>query len=162
PRAVAGIAMNARRETFLNRVRQAVQEGNRAGQTPPLPARGETGYQGGHPNLVAQFCEATTAAGRHAYVVADGEAAGKQVLELVEARAARRVLLGRDAILETLALPARLRDCGIEVTSIGELSSDTRERLFIADLSITGVDYLIAETGSLAVLTRPDNPRSLS
>ena len=33
---------------------------------------------------------------------------------------------------------------------------------FAADVSITGVDYLIAETGSLICVTRADDPRSLS
>jgi L-lactate dehydrogenase complex protein LldG len=37
-----------------------------------------------------------------------------------------------------------------------------RDAYFAADLGITGVDYLIAETGSLALFSRPEQPRSLS
>jgi L-lactate dehydrogenase complex protein LldG len=33
---------------------------------------------------------------------------------------------------------------------------------FAADVGISGVDYLIAETGSVVLLTKPDQPRSLS
>ena len=37
-----------------------------------------------------------------------------------------------------------------------------RDALFAADLGITGVDYLIAETGSVVLLTKSGEPRSLS
>ena len=37
-----------------------------------------------------------------------------------------------------------------------------RESFFAADVGISGVDHLLAETGSLVVLSRPDQPRSLS
>ena len=37
-----------------------------------------------------------------------------------------------------------------------------RDVLFAADIGISGVDHLIAETGSLAMLTQTDEPRSLS
>ena len=34
------------RETFLERVREAVRKGGHVGNTPPLPDRKEVGYQG--------------------------------------------------------------------------------------------------------------------
>jgi L-lactate utilization protein LutC len=37
-----------------------------------------------------------------------------------------------------------------------------RDALFAADLGISGVAYLVAETGSVVVASRPDEPRSLS
>lgn len=155
--------MNSGRESFLKRVRQAVQEGNRAGQAPPLPVRGGVGYQGGGPNLAAKFCEALTAASGQAHVVSDSVAAAARVLELVENQGARRVLLGRGAVLEAPSLPERLLGVGIEVWQVDELSAATgRAHLFAADLSITGVDHLVAETGSLVVMAGRDNPRSLS
>jgi L-lactate utilization protein LutC len=94
--------------------------------------------------------------------VANGEATAI-VLDLVQGKAPRRVLLGRDSILEELALAERLRDLGIEVWRPEEPDSpDAREPLFAADIGITGVDYLVAETGSVAVASRPNHPRSLS
>jgi L-lactate dehydrogenase complex protein LldG len=38
----------------------------------------------------------------------------------------------------------------------------SRDAFFAADLGISGVDHLIAETGSIALLTQPREPRSLS
>ena len=37
-----------------------------------------------------------------------------------------------------------------------------RDTLFAADIGISGVDHVIAETGSLAILAREREPRSLS
>src|SRR5437667_8058953 len=45
-RSLQGAAIMTTREAFLDRVRQAVAEGNRAGAIPKLPERGNIGYQG--------------------------------------------------------------------------------------------------------------------
>ena len=37
-----------------------------------------------------------------------------------------------------------------------------REAFFAADVGVSGADYLIAETGTVVLATRPDQPRSLS
>ena len=50
--------MSNPRERFLDRVRRAVAEGNRAGQVPRLPERGQVGYQGAGPDALACFCQA--------------------------------------------------------------------------------------------------------
>jgi L-lactate utilization protein LutC len=155
--------MNPAREAFLQRVRQAVAEGNRAGAGPPLPSRGAVGYQGAGPDPVGRFCSEFTAAGGQAHVVADREAAADKVLELVRARSAERVLLGRGAVLDTLDLAGRLRAAGVDVTAVDALPEETcRDPLFAADLGISGVDYLLAETGTVVLRARPDEPRSLS
>jgi L-lactate utilization protein LutC len=154
--------MTTGREAFLQRVRQAVHEGNRSGHAPPLPVRGTIGYQGAAPDPIHRFCEMFTSAGGQVYRVPDREAALTIILESVETRAARHVLIGRGTTIDSLNLPERLRERGIDALQADALPQQDREPLFAADLSITGVDYLIAETGSLALLSRPDNPRSLS
>jgi len=153
--------MTGARDAFLLRIRRAVEVGNRAGHAPPLPARGEVGYQGAGLDPVAHFREQFSAAGGQAHLVADADAAAGRVVELVRAKAARRVLLGRGRVLDILSLPERLQALGTDITIAGGASTD-RERLFAAEVGITGVDYLVAETGSVLVLARPDNPRSLS
>jgi L-lactate utilization protein LutC len=155
--------MNAPRDALLKRVRQAVRTGNRAGYAPPLPARGEVGYQGAGPDPVARFCNEFKAAGGLTYPVADVQAAAGRVFELIQTKGARRVLLGRGMVLEPLGLPERLRALGVEILQVDGFALDaTRPGMFAADASITGVDYLVAETGSLAIQCSPDNPRSLS
>jgi L-lactate utilization protein LutC len=156
--------MTTPREAFLRRVRRAVAEGNRAGIVPPLEARGAVGYQGAGPDPVARFRDELAAAGGQAHIVANREAAVAAVLELVKARSARRVLVGGGAILESLQMPERLRNLGVEVIAVDSLDpdEDCRDPFFTADVGVSGVDYLIAETGSIALLSRPDQPRSLS
>jgi L-lactate utilization protein LutC len=154
--------VSAGRDAFLQRIRRAVQTGNRTGQAPPLPARGSVGYQGAGPHPAASFCEQFSAAGGKAHRVARHEAAASKVLELLQAKAARRVLLGRGTLLDSLALAQRLRLQGFDVARAEDQSVLDRESLFAADIGITGVDYLVAETGSLVLLSLPDTPRSLS
>jgi L-lactate utilization protein LutC len=85
------------------------------------------------------------------------------VLELAKAAAARSVLLGRGTFLDSLNLHERLAGLGCEVVLTDTLSrTDGRAQLFAAYLGISGVNYLIAETGTVVLLTEPDQPRSLS
>jgi L-lactate dehydrogenase complex protein LldG len=151
------------REELLQRVRQAVAEGNRAGGTAELPARGHVGYQGAGSDPVARFVQECTAAGGRAQVVRDGAAAVRVVADLVREHAARRILLGRGAFIDSLGLEPMLRALGAEVTVTDPaLGMPTREAFFQADLGVSGVDYLIAETGTVVLASRPEQPRSLS
>jgi L-lactate utilization protein LutC len=137
--------------------------GNRAGDHAPLPERGAVGYEGGGPDPATRFGDECTAAGGQVYRVGDAEAGAACVQELVRSKTARRALLGREPILDELGIAERLRGFGIEFWRPGEPGSDNdREPLFAADIGITGVDYLIAETGSVVLSARPDHPRSLS
>jgi L-lactate utilization protein LutC len=147
--------MSSAREEFLRKVGEAVVEGNHAGGAPGLPARGTVGYQGAGADLVSRFVQELTAAGGRAHVVHDGSTAVGVVLDLVRERGARRVLLGRGTFLDSLNLESALNAAGVE-------TSMAREDFFPADLGITGVDHLIAETGSVVLGSRPWQPRSLS
>jgi L-lactate dehydrogenase complex protein LldG len=104
-----------------------------------------------------------TAAGGVLHLVSDGAAAEAMVLELVGAKAARKALVGRGTVLDRLGLPERLRAAGVEVAMADALPPGGEcDTLFAADIGISGVDYLVAETGSVVVLAKPDDPRSLS
>jgi L-lactate dehydrogenase complex protein LldG len=155
--------MTSGREAFLQRVRQAVAEGNRAGAAPPLPERGDVGYQGAGPDPVARLRDELATAGGVLHVVADEAAAAAKVLELVAAKAARRVLVGRGAVLDRLGLPERLRAAGVEVGMADALPAGAeRDTLFAADVGVSGVECLVAETGSVVVVAGPREPRSLT
>ncbi len=178
--------MSSARDRFLQTVRRAVVEGNRAGQVPPHPERGDVGYQGAGADALARFCEECTSAGGQPHVVPDRTAAVAKVLELVKASGGRRVLLGRGAgevvaasgslagfcaasaskraacgywcgaVVDALCLAESLGAAGIDV------ADQNRATFFAADIGITGVDYLVAETGSIVLCTRPEQPRSAS
>jgi L-lactate utilization protein LutC len=147
----------------LGRVRRAVREGNRAGHAPGLPPRGSVGYQGAGPDPVARFRDELAAAGGQAHVVAGAEAAAARVLELVQGKGARRALVGRGPVIDRLGLSDRLRAAGVEVGVVDALPpGGARDTIFAADVGVSGVAYLVAETGTVALLARPAEPRSLS
>jgi L-lactate utilization protein LutC len=146
------------RDRVLAAVREAVRTGNRAGGAPPHPERGHVGYQGAGADPVGRFAAELAAAGGICRVVADRNAAAAVVCDIIRDKAAKRVLIGNGPVIDALDLPRLLRESGLEVSGpdVG------REALFAADVGVTGVDYLAAETGSLVLLTAPDRPRSLS
>lgn len=155
--------MNTGRDAFLGRVRRAVREGNRAGQAPPLPERGHVGYQGAGDDPAARFVEQCTAAGGRVHRAPDHEGAAAVVLALVQEKAARRALVGPGDVVGALGLPVRLRGLGMEAVEVAALPEEgSRDVLFAADIGISGVNALIAETGTLVVRGRPGEPRSLS
>jgi L-lactate dehydrogenase complex protein LldG len=150
------------RNAFLDRVRQAVAEGNRAGGAPPLPARGNLGYQGAGADPLQKFCAALLAAGGRAHLADSVEHAATLVLELVDSVSVRKILLGRGAALDELRLDEHLRQRQLDVVNAEAERDDWRVRYFAADLGISGVRNLIAETGTMVVASRTDDPRSVS
>jgi L-lactate utilization protein LutC len=152
--------MPTSRDAFLQRVRQALSTGNRPGTGDALPARGSIGYQGAGPEPVERFRTELTVSGGQPHIVGDIEAGVVKVCEIVRGSKGQRVLLGEGPFLDKLDLSRRLHAIGVQVNVVKEEA--TRDVLFAADISITGVDYLIAETGSLVVSAQPNEPRSLS
>jgi L-lactate dehydrogenase complex protein LldG len=150
--------MGTDRERLLAAVREAVAAGNRAGGAPPRPRREGVGYQGAGGDPVGRFAAELTAAGGVCRVVPDAAAGAEQVLAIVREKAARRVVVGAGAVVDGLNLPGHLRELGVEVSG----PDAGREAMFAADIGVTGVDYLLAETGSLVLLTAPGQPRSAS
>lgn len=136
------------RETFLSRVRQAVREGNTAGASVPLPDRGEIGYQGGGADRLATFVERCRSMHMHPCVVTSREAAVAKIGEILDAKIARKILVGEGPAMAALRLSDWLDSTGrVEVGA----RRASKQELFAADAAVTGVSSLIAETGSLVV-----------
>jgi L-lactate utilization protein LutC len=151
------------RDAFLQNVRTSVQAGNRAGVTPPLPERGRVGYQGAGPDAVARFCTELSAAGGRAHVVAGPDAAWQVIADMIRTHGCRQVVVGRGGLIERLEIAGRLRGAGLEVTPIDAVPAQgPRDGFFGADLGISNVHRLIAETGTVVMAAGPDDPRSLS
>ena len=151
------------RDAFLQRVRQAVTEGNRTGSAAPLPERGDIGIgcRDTGTEAVQRFCAELAAAGGKSYVVSRPEEALALVLRIIEDKKARNILLA--PVFPGLDLPAKLRGHGLEVTCIDDLTAgNCREPFFQADLGITGATHLVAETGSVVLAAAPREPRSVS
>jgi L-lactate utilization protein LutC len=146
--------MTAERDAFLQRVREAVAAGNRPG-VGTVPERGDTGYQGAGTDPVKRFCDELTAAGGFPHLVPNQNAALEETLGLLRSKASRRVLLTYPPFAD------ELRGAGFEITTPANSSSaEWRDPFFAADAGISGVGALIAETGTVVMLSAPDNPRS--
>ncbi len=143
------------REAMLSRIRQAVRDGNTAG-TPPLPERGSVGHQGAGPDPVARLRDELAAAGGVFHPVATWAEARVRVADLLQQRGCKRVLVGPDVegVIDDL------RSAGMEVWETAK--QPTRPELFAADAGVSAVDAVVAETGTIALHTRPDQPRVLS
>jgi L-lactate utilization protein LutC len=112
---------------------------------------------------VARFAEECTAAGGRAHVVGDTAVAVQVVTDLVREYAARRILLGCGAFLDTLGLESQLRASGLEVMVTDPRRDESSPAAYFqADIGISGVDYLVAETGTVVLASRPQQPRALS
>ncbi|MFN8496219.1 MAG: lactate utilization protein [Anaerolineae bacterium] len=152
---------------FLARMRQARQAwhwpwnpGPDLRPTPPAeppPATDE---------LTAQFAAALTAVGGSVRWAATDDAVLAAVLDILQGRGARAVIVTRHA--DALAFAPRLADAGYDVTVVGFAPGTTpsaderraqREVIARADVVLSGADYAIAETSTLAMLAGPHNPR---
>lgn len=152
-----------RRDSFLARVRQAVGEGNRPGVAPPLPSRGHVGYQGAGADPLARLQAEFTAAGGFFHLVPDAAMARRVIRRLLAERSAQRVLIGDGAFVDSLDLQKILLDDGLHVERVADLGRTAdREAFFAADVGISGVDQVIAETGTIVQCSRHDQPRSLT
>ena len=149
------------REAFLERVRQATAAGTRAGTSAPLPERGNISYQGAGAEPVARFQQELIASGGVSHSARDVASARGMIADLVQGSAGRRVLLGRGTVIDALDLAPRLRERGVEVV-VTDSHDANRDALFAADVGISGVAYLVAETGSVVAATAPEEPRSLT
>jgi L-lactate utilization protein LutC len=155
--------MTSSRQAFLERVRSAVEAGNRAGHARALEPRGATGYQGAGADLAARFCEQFVLAGGQAHRVSTAAEAVARVLEIVRSKSARRIALGRSSFLDGLNLSEQLAAAGAEPIPVDKLSAEnSRDPLFAADVGISGADFLIAESGTVVLRACPEGPRSLS
>jgi L-lactate utilization protein LutC len=92
--------------------------------------------------------------------------AGEAVIEILRGIGARRLVQTRSAFWEDLELNGALRAAGIDTTVCDLTGGLSREGLraacFEADAGLTGVDYGVAETGTLVLLTRRGEGRAVS
>ena len=146
------------RDDFMARVKQATAAG-RAYQVALNPlATADQSYVGGGVDPIATFLSEWRLVGGFGERVANAEAVFEYLAQILSQHAVRKTLLWRHPVLESLGVAPWLQARGIEVLHWDDVermaASERREPTFTADFGITGVDWAVAETGSLAVCAR--------
>jgi len=143
------------RDQFLARVRTAAAAG-RAYQVAlnPLATAAES-YVGGGPDPVATFLREWQLVGGQGTRVSSREAVLSYLERVLSQHPIRSVICWKHPLLERLEIATWLRERGLSVALWDELerlpAEERLERTFAADLGITSVTHVIAETGSLVV-----------
>lgn len=150
------------RDAFLQRVQSAVAEGNRAGAAPALPEPSRVGYQGAGADPVERFCTELASAGGKAHLAGNPGDIVRIIQNIVQPLGACKILLSRGGLIDRLDLPAQLKQVGLEGYSTADAPANWKEGSFAADVGISNVHRLIAETGTVVVATQPGEPRSVS
>lgn len=156
----------ADRNAFLERIRVAVARGRAYHVDLDPQATHTAAYVGGGPDPVATLLSEWIAVGGQGQRVRGDEAARQFISDFLGRRAIRRALLWKHPLLARLGLDSLFRDRQIETTRWDEVAQQTPEArwpgVFAADLGITSVDWAVAETGTLALCSRPGQGRSAS
>src|SRR5690606_2870123 len=111
-------------------------------------------------SMVASFSRELTALAGRVHVVEDDRAAVGQVLELVRARGASRLLAWDDAWLAPPGIGDALRAEGLTLESCWlpadrEVRTARLEALDDVVVGLTGAHAALADTGSLALISGP-------
>ncbi len=151
---------------FLQRVRQARQSWhwpwNPGPDLRPAPPAAAPPLE----EMTAQFAMALTAVGGYVRWAETDDAVLAAVTEILTTRGAHSLIVTRHP--DTVGFAPRLSGAGYDVTVVGFEPGTTpsaeerraqREVMARADVVLSGADYAIAETGTLAMLAGPHNPR---
>lgn len=149
------------REDFLARLRTSLAGG---GAPPPRPEPRRPAAS--KDEMAERFVRELAAVGGVVHRAASSGEARLAILDILAARGARRVIRGATQKLRELDLDRSLERAGVELT-VADLEDGTprealREANFTADAGITSADYGVAETGTLALVTRPGQGRAVS
>jgi L-lactate dehydrogenase complex protein LldG len=160
------------REAFLERVRQSLQ----TGQQPHHP--GAASVQNGAAvslvqegeDLAARLQRELEGVGGHVARLRHAAEAAQYVTRLAEEKGAEVVVRWQSDLLDTLEIDDALQAVGTEVhvasppseAEAADRRQELRDLLARADLGLSGVDAVIAETGTLMLTAQPGQMRGVS
>ena len=110
--------------------------------------------------VVATFEQELEKVAGCAYRAADGSQLENTLRKILGDRHASSVVLSRNPLLRELGLARKVESWGFAVASCSEPSGEAaeadkrrifRERAFLAEVGITGVEFVLAESGSLVL-----------
>ncbi len=164
-------------EAFLARVQRALHKEAGAPRGPllwPEPDDCASPQQtpGQRASLIAQIQHELEAVGGKVAHVTSVAQANQYITRLAQEKHARLVVRWQAAVLDTLEIDAALQHQGVEVHTTSVPHEDPqalaaqrqslRALLAQADVGLSGVDYVIAETGTLALTALPGQMRGVS
>ena len=153
------------RETFLARVRHAVQTG-RSYPVRVTDASGPVGYVGAGDDLCASLAAEMEAVGGAVWVVDSLYAAYESLAALLRHYVASTALCWQHPLLDRLRLKDLLTSEHVEPITYHTLAGlephEQRRQMLAADIGISSVDCAVAETGSMVLCSRPGQERLAS
>jgi L-lactate dehydrogenase complex protein LldG len=153
--------MNSAREDILRKLRTAQKK--TSPPRPEIPALSELSLKG--EELIAKFSREFTAQTGVIHRVQDKLAALSALTEIFQAKGMKTVMVSNDDIVKPLDLPAWGRQNSITVLESRDFNDRNR---FIsaafdkAEAGITGVDFAVAESGTIGFISSKDHPRLIS
>jgi len=149
------------REEILGRLRKAPR--TTVEPRPEMPPLRELSLD--REEMVAIFTEKLTAEEGAVYRVGNGGAAVARLTEIAAEEKLERVMVSADEVVAPLDLPRWGEERGITVFTPGDFSDRDSFRDAVFDdvqAGITGADYAVAESGTLAIAHDARQPRLVS
>ncbi|HZM90594.1 MAG TPA: lactate utilization protein [Blastocatellia bacterium] len=160
------------REQILGEVKRALR-----GEGKPEPARGETvpiasshledvvsrireNCDRRREELIEQFEAESRRIGIHFHRAADSDSVFQYIEQLSSAREAKRIIAWETEVITDLGLQGRFEERGVEF--LNETAPEFIRKAEAADIGVSGVDYGVADTGTLVLLARKGQARSIS
>ena len=111
--------------------------------------------------LLAQFESELLTIGVRVHQASSIDSASEYVQRIALERKTKTIVAADAEVVERIALPNRLRSAGIRyVTEASD--ADLRSIAIDAGIGVSGVDYALADTGTLVLLARKGQPRLIS
>jgi L-lactate dehydrogenase complex protein LldG len=118
-------------------------------------------------SLGRQFTNELTALGAHVHLARTAEEAQAYIKDVIHRYQARRIAISEAPRLTSLAVEALLHAVGTEIISLPRGSQSNgldeyKRQLMTADMGITGVEFGLADSGTLVLRTRETEGRLAS
>ena len=108
-------------------------------------------------NLETQFIGELNKVNTNVIETSSEDEAKKSILKLIEDKELKSFAIWESQFLKEINLKQDFKDAGLKL-----ITAKNKNRMANADIGITEVDYAIADTGTLVLLTDKNQPRSVS
>ena len=147
------------KNAFLNRVRQATVKGRSFRVTTPDSFPDQLAYVGASPSPLLCIKRELESVGAKVYCVSGKTEVQDCLNRVLEKIKPQSVLSWTHPVIDKYEIRSLLREQHITLCSPDDQDIDRR---FKAEMGISSVDWAIAETGSLIVCSKPEQPTDVS